>query len=397
MSSPLKRRDLALTVDILDNLFGKIQPECLNILAQTFDTCTFGAHFATVSKYGVQDLLVRLELTKGRLEQVAAMQRLAFFGIPRFVPRVFEVGSLTTYSGQEVEFSITEYITGTVTLESVWQDLEDRQQAALMDSVVGAMKKLQALRLDNKAVKKILSKAFLSQEHGSLNPTIAGGPNLGCLESAVDFFSAIIKTNNPKSQSSAIRPSQSDTGIVITSEYIDIGQVQIPAYILRDLQDRFVFCHNDLEPRNILVRNASTKRKTNSYELVAIIDWEMSGFYPFAYEYSLKDHILGSSNLYFSWYSLFKSRTRCLLPAHKSTEAIIQAVDIIMSSRKRRMTKNVGVLLREKFLIRENLVKGEELAGGWVRQADAGDTIQYTKQDNDELLENVLKGLGRLL
>jgi len=39
---------------------------------------------------------------------------------------------------------------------------------------------------------------------------------------------------------------------------------------------RIVLTHNDLAPRNILLRDA---------KVVAIVDWELSGFYPGYWEY----------------------------------------------------------------------------------------------------------------
>lgn len=83
-------------------------------------------------------------------------------------------------------------------------------------------------------------------------------------------------------------------------------------------------CHNDLEPRNILVReakpNGDTKVHDFMYEVIAIVDWEMAGVYPFIYEYGLKDNELGSSNLMYSWYAMFKSYTLPLVLAHSAQE-----------------------------------------------------------------------------
>ncbi len=90
-------------------------------------------------------------------------------------------------------------------------------------------------------------------------------------------------------------------GIVLGSAFEDIGRVGFTHSDLDGLQRHVVFCHNDLEPRNILIRETSpTEGKSPRYELVAVIDWEMANFYPFAYEYGVKDTILGSSNLSFS-------------------------------------------------------------------------------------------------
>ncbi|KAL2135445.1 hypothetical protein VTI74DRAFT_8547 [Chaetomium olivicolor] len=58
-----------------------------------------------------------------------------------------------------------------------------------------------------------------------------------------------------------------------------------------------VFCHKYLEPRNILVGKTSPYAgHTTRYELAAIIDWDLGGLYPFAYEFGLKDCCLGTAN-----------------------------------------------------------------------------------------------------
>ncbi|KAK6536241.1 hypothetical protein TWF281_000484 [Arthrobotrys megalospora] len=372
MSSP-RLQDLAPSRHILRTVFGDIQPTKIDVLVQTFETCTFSAHFAGESKYGTCDLLVRLDSASGQLEQASAMQQLAHLSIPRLVPKIFKVGCLTDVNGQKVEFSVMEFINGTVTLESIWQDLEDGQQAVLMGSIVDAMKEIQSLRLEDEAVKKVLSKTPFSHTMDGNSIPVADGPQLGYVENAADLFAALIKENNPKSPTSSIKTSPSGDGFILTSTYDGLSQLKIPSDILKDLQGRFVFCHNDLEPRNILVRSVpALDDAVKSYKLAAIIDWEMAGFYPFAYEYCLKDHVLGSSNLQFSWYTLFKEHTRLLLPAHESTETVIQAVDIIMSSRRKRLARNVGILVRERWIIREKLIKGSDLRDGWVRRADAG-------------------------
>ena len=118
---------------------------------------------------------------------------------------------------------------------------------------------------------------------------------------------------------------------------------------LNDLLHHVVFCHNDLEPRNILVRETSSAEgKSPRYELAAVIDWEMAGFYPFAYEYGLKDTVLGSSNLSFSWYSLFKERTSHLLPRAEYHTKLIKALKMVDESKKRSMTRNVGIRVQAK-------------------------------------------------
>jgi thiamine kinase-like enzyme len=65
-------------------------------------------------------------------------------------------------------------------------------------------------------------------------------------------------------------------------------------------QQHIVFCHGDLEPRNILVQPSTSPHSLGSYEVAAIIDWEMAGFYSLGYEYVTKNSLLGLSNQSFS-------------------------------------------------------------------------------------------------
>jgi hypothetical protein len=65
-----------------------------------------------------------------------------------------------------------------------------------------------------------------------------------------------------------------DGGLSIQSEYDDIGQIDLSHSDLDELQHCVVFCHNDLEPRNILVRKSSSGK----YKLTGVIDWERAGF-----------------------------------------------------------------------------------------------------------------------
>lgn len=75
------------------------------------------------------------------------------------------------------------------------------------------------------------------------------------------------------------------------SEYEEIGQIELSQSDLDELQRHVVFCHNDLEPRNILMRKVSS----GGYELASIIDWQMTDFSPLAYVYGFKNTVVGSS------------------------------------------------------------------------------------------------------
>lgn len=160
-------------------------------------------------------------------------------------------------------------------------------------------------------------------------------------------------------------------GIIIQSAFDDIGRIELSYSNLEDLHKHVVLCHNDLEPRNILVRQARPNDDSSDarYELAAIIDWEMAGFYLFAYEYGLKDTLLGSSNLSFSWYSLFKERTAFLVPEGECHRKLIKAMGIIPQSKDKTMTRNVSVQFKAKWIERERVKMSVDIRRGWFEKS----------------------------
>jgi hypothetical protein len=130
------------------------------------------------------------------------------------------------------------------------------------------------------------------------------------------------------------------------------------------------------------------------YELAAIIDWEMAGFYPFAYEYGLKDTVLGTANLSFSWYSLFKKRAAHMLPLTECYTHPIKALRIIRESKRRGMGRNVGVRVQVRWMEREHVELSSDLRRGWVRKAGAKSSGPFTKDDQAKFEMEVLTELG---
>ncbi|KAJ4327045.1 hypothetical protein N0V84_002545 [Fusarium piperis] len=219
-----------------------------------------------------------------------------------------------------------------------------------------------------------------------------GGPELGYFPDVKQFLDGLVQASNQRSPSCKLL--EINGGIVLESTYEDIGRTELSRSDLDDLQHHVVFCHNDVEPRNILARKISSpEEKAPRYELVAIIDWETAGFYPFTYEYAHKDTILGSSNLSLSWYTLFKQRTSHMLPPAKCHTNLMRAVKIIDESKKRRMTRNVGIRFQAKWMDMEQMEKSSDPRQGWVRKTGAQVPRRFTKDDKETLELEVLKEL----
>ncbi|KAH6971226.1 hypothetical protein BKA56DRAFT_622002 [Ilyonectria sp. MPI-CAGE-AT-0026] len=94
----------------------------------------------------------------------------------------------------------------------------------------------------------------------------------------------------PRSDDGVCRLLEAEGDIVLESLSEDLDRLELTWLELDELQDKVIFCHNYLEPRNILVRRWLKHDDSEpQYDLAAIVDWEIAGFYAFAYEYRIKD------------------------------------------------------------------------------------------------------------
>lgn len=400
------KRDLAPDKALLNGIFPQSEPATTTILSQTYDSCTFIAHIDGTNQIETShgDVVVRLELSNNRLRTVSALQQVATLAIPELVPAVYQVGTARAEDGREIDFFVSAFVAHSITLETVWDGLTDEEQSKIMNQLLTAMTKLQALNLADEPVRKTLEAGnrvlsnTIGQGSGVLKPDVAlGSPEIGIFEDVHGLVAGIIAYNGVSGELKLdSRGNLRDNGVIIATpdEELHIGQAE-----LESLGQQAVLCHNDLEPRNLLVRHVHSDDGSLHYDLTAIIDWEMAGFFPFAYEYSMKDSLLGSSNTCYSWYSLFKQRTAPLLPVEqmpRSRMLFMQAMALIqqLGKHKSKQKKNVGILFREKWIRREQLVLGASLWSGWVRRPDATAIRAYGKEDNRLLEEEVLEELG---
>ncbi|KAJ5351933.1 hypothetical protein N7452_000907 [Penicillium brevicompactum] len=375
--------DESILSDIFPGVVG-LKPSSCNVISHTFDTCTFSVQVEVI----LLPVIVRLETeksetSKSRLATVAALTSLGHLQLGDIVPSIQQIGTTTTIDAKKINYLVTEYLTGTILLEDIWNTLDETNQLELVDSVVCAVDKLQKLGDIKNVYEHLGTTPYISNDK---TPLAIGGPGIGYFPDIKKFLEGILQRNQKQPGCKLLG---TDGGLSIESEYDDIGQIDLSHSDLDELQHCVVFCHNDLEPRNILVRKSSSGK----YEVAGVIDWEMAGFFPFAYEYGVKDTSLGCENLYFSWYTMFKGKTSSLLPQTECHTKFIKAVRIIEKSKKKAMSRNVGVRVQQKWIQREKVEESSDIREGWIRKA--GEKIQvFTKEDMQKLENEVLKELG---
>jgi hypothetical protein len=337
------------------------------------------------------------------LRSVSALQKIAALAIPHLVPKAGQTGVAQTESGVMVEFSFTSFVPDSVTLESIWDNLADNEQSTIMKEVLSALQMMYGIGADERVLSILQGSEFIlddvrPSDASSIHfPIALGGPHIGYAKDGADILNLIVNVHNAafKIPVSTLRRNPEGYSISIASVYDEFGQVNLSMEELA--QQRVVFCHGDLEPRNILVQPSTSPDFLGSYKVAAIIDWEMAGFFPLGYEFVAKDSFLGMSNQSFTWYLLFKQGDFFGANTLDRCRRFMQAVDIVLWSNQKRhlLGRNVGALVREKWLAREQL---ERLPGnilGWTRKTGA--TVpRYTKEDNEGLVLEVLKELGRI-
>ncbi|TGJ87631.1 hypothetical protein E0Z10_g1125 [Xylaria hypoxylon] len=341
------------------------------------------------------DLLIRLEKAEGNLEAVSHLQHLARRRTLKVILELVKVGTTRNAEGTQLSYSITPFLSGTITLEEVWNDLREVNQEALMDCVLDAVRRFQGLRVqDDNVIQALQHHSNAGGDSKPLLKTLIGGPDTGY---HLDIKSLLESFLHPEAAKlSMCQIIDQNDGIAIRSLDDDAEIVELSQVDLDTLSKHVVLCHNDLEPRNILVKRADLKGNDGNpwYELVATIDWEVAGLFPFAYEFGLKDTCLGTSNLLFSWYSLFKKKTSTLLPAGEAHEKLIRALRIIDQSNRKSIPRNVGVRVRAAWIKWECLVMHADVTRVWVRKNGVADIPAFTKEDQASLENEVLKELG---
>lgn len=93
-----------------------------------------------------------METSSGKLAAVAKLENLARSTIPGLVPQYFAIAKVVTDDGRDVEFSLTEYIQGSVALESIWPKLDHAEEEGLVDEIVAAS--VQVHRIDRKVLEE---------------------------------------------------------------------------------------------------------------------------------------------------------------------------------------------------------------------------------------------------
>ncbi|EJT81172.1 hypothetical protein GGTG_01156 [Gaeumannomyces tritici R3-111a-1] len=384
-------RDVAPDASLLRAIFPEDSLARISIILQNWDKCVFKAEFSN----GQAPCVVRLETQKegsASMQTVAAMQRLASTQIPNLIPDILATGAATNDKGRSFQFCVVQYVEGQ-TLEEVWEEMSEADQRHIVTSLADAIKRLQSVRLSDDTVRARLCGVGLPPE------ALLGGPWTGFLADgpALLEFLTRMQQREAKQPPYEVEPCADPKGTRLRSRFEDLGSITVEDHDMAQWSGESVLCHNDLTPRNLIVRPSSKTGEEGGprYQLAAIIDWEVAGFYPASYQLSLQDTYLSSANRHISLYLLLKQHLKELVPRSPSQIALLHAMEFVYESRQKRMAErgNIPALIRQKFRKELRLARDEDPYTGWICDTREGPAPRLSASDIEKIETDVIKAV----
>jgi Phosphotransferase enzyme family len=393
--------DITPDDSLLTQIFTTNQPETISIFLQNWNKCVFKAEFPEGLEDRHSACVVRLEAENEQLQTfttVAAMQQIAATIIPELVPQTLQVGKAKNAQGRTFHFSVTDFVEGNL-LEDVWQQLSAEEQRAVVAELVAALEKLHAVQLSDQGMQEILAKTLRAEGDEVRKsvelPGIFGGPHTGFLNNGPALLDSIMERRKLKKPVCTMESIADSQDIRIQSSFEELGSIVIPNSDVHQWPGEAVLCHNDLNPRNLILHSRASAGGKSQYTLAGIIDWELAGFYPASYELSLQDTYLSGANRHVSFYLLLKAHMKNCVPRSPSQMVLLRAMELIFESQQRLLSDgtNIPAHIRKRFMEMARLARDSDPYVGWTRRStqDGGPVPEYSGAAMQKLEDDVVE------
>ncbi|KAI9809566.1 MAG: hypothetical protein M1826_003816 [Phylliscum demangeonii] len=302
---------------------------------------------------------------------VKALAELGRLVLGQLVPKHERTGGVRARDGRAWEYLVTAYVDNSVTMEDAWHDIPPTDRDRLMSEVQKAVLSLRSLSRDDRRVQDILPDL---PARG-----IGGGTEYGqrFFTDVTSLLHGLLAAQQPHVQPKHVSITTDETSgdVIVRAENLPApAETRLTRQDCRRLLDRHVhYGHMDLEPRNILLRASDAKC---AYQLAAIIDWEMAGFYPDGLEEMHKTTGFGFCSVVWDWYDGYMNC--CAAPASRDPSVVrwMEAVYLIRTSTERDLSsisKRLWVGYREKLEI-----EYEAMQMRMVRRKGASSSTTYS-------------------
>ncbi|EPE33505.1 Protein kinase-like (PK-like) [Glarea lozoyensis ATCC 20868] len=383
---------------LLQQIFKDSQPKNISMFVQTWDKCVFKAEFSKDESVH-PSCVVRIEAENKNLTTfatTAAMQQIARIIIPHLVPQTLQIGKATNEQKKLFNFSVSELVDGP-TLADVWHDLDDIERNLIINDLTDALIRLNALQLNDGPIKAILLNSLGGGEEeeiwkGLARGDVFGGLHTGVLNEGPALLTSIMENLKLKKTFCTMETLPNSQDVKIQSNFDELGSLIVRKSDMDQWLREAVFCHNDLTPRNLILKKWDLPGGKKKYKLAGIIDWESAGFYPPSYELSLQDTYLGRDR-HASFYLMLKANMKELAPRTSSQIALLKAMELMYESQQRRLVNgtNVPAHLRQRFLECLGLTRDDDPYAGWTPERKEGKIVDFSSTAMQRLKDDIVQ------
>ncbi|KAJ6784524.1 hypothetical protein PWT90_06059 [Aphanocladium album] len=217
----------------------------ITIIIQTWGKCVFKFQpgQSSTSRYK-EPVVIHLETAaEGIVTQfdlTANIQTLASRLLPSLVPSVLQV--------------VVEFIDG-FTVDSVWAEVNDRSKTLVLQDIIEALKLLHATNGHDQSVQYVLKQSTTWQDEAVL-PILRcfGGAHTTILTRGESLLYAIMERRKLDTPFCDTQKDPELQGIMLTSKFSELGSVFITQNDMNQWVQEAVLGHNDLTPRNLLLK-----------------------------------------------------------------------------------------------------------------------------------------------
>ncbi|OHE94207.1 hypothetical protein CORC01_10545 [Colletotrichum orchidophilum] len=292
----------------------------------------------------------------------AALQKLAYAVLPHLVPKIWGSGHSRTDDGTVIAYVLSQVYPNACTLESVWGDLDDNNRAKLIDNLFEAISKLRRVSLPKLSYeqRKIFRNTPFEIKDAE-NPISVGGPSYGYHSGIGSFLQDNLY---PRDAESTVNTKPD--GTVVVSVYAPKEEsFGFPQTDLDVLTQSSIFCHNDLEPCNIL---------------------DEAGFVPFAFEVGRKDSHLGLQNVTWSWYDMYRQLAAHHLldtPGHSIWSKLIRCLMSVAACHQDSEGSTTDGQAQRLWQEKEKITFSTLTEEGWVKMGGS-EVFNFKVEENEQ-------------
>ncbi|KFZ19076.1 hypothetical protein V502_03861 [Pseudogymnoascus sp. VKM F-4520 (FW-2644)] len=272
------------------------------------------------------------------------------------------------------------------------------EQSNVVAELVEALQKLHSVRLSDKMVQETLRK-MLREDGEEIQPLLEtpglfGGPHTGVLNDGRALIYSIMEKRKHRKLFCTMEPvgDSQDVRVLVGAE--NMKSIVISNSDIGRRLGESVLCHNDLTPRNLILRSCASADGKSNYKLAGIIDWELAGFYPPSYELSLQDTYLGVDQ-HVSFYLLLKDHMKNIVPRSSSQIVLLQVMELIYESQRRLLSNgnNISSQIRNKLMENSKLTRDNDPYVGWTRSSHDGPLPEYSSASFQKLVDDLVEAM----